>query len=99
MRRMCHTRRAFESLTIGPQGIAIRLHCRNPTHSVTAQCGTDATESRKSAPGCQQQLSSNVLTWLRQLSSKCDWFIGKQSAKLFGQLKSNIVVNQETSRT
>jgi len=33
MRRMCHTRRAIEALTItGPQGIATRLHRRDPTH-------------------------------------------------------------------
>ena len=29
MRRMCHTRRAIESLTMGPQGIVTRLHRRN----------------------------------------------------------------------
>jgi hypothetical protein len=30
MRRMCHTRRAIESVTMGPQGIVTRLHRRNP---------------------------------------------------------------------
>jgi len=30
MRRMCHNRRAIESLTMGPQEIAIRLHRQNP---------------------------------------------------------------------
>jgi len=30
MRRMCHTRRAIASVTMGPQGIVIRLHRRNP---------------------------------------------------------------------
>ena len=52
MRRMCHTRGAIESLTMGPQGIAIRLHRRKFKIVTSTASASTPPPHRQLTPPC-----------------------------------------------